>query len=68
MQEMLVCLVFGCKFKPTAKLFKIPYKLKTLEQPSVLVRQITVFTTKITSYKATILHLYGLACTAFSEH
>lgn len=64
LQEMLVCLAFGCKFKPTVKLFKIPYKLKTLEQPSAPVRQITVFTTKITSYKAnnTTLIWPGMHC------
>jgi len=66
LQEMLVCLVFGWKLKPTAKLFKISCKVKTLEQPSVPARQITICTTKITSNKATLLHLHSLVYTAYS--
>lgn len=66
LQKMLFCLVFLAE--NSVELFEIPCELKALNQPNVSVRQITDFTTKISSYKATILHLHCPACTACSEH
>lgn len=52
---MLVCLIFGCKFISTPKLFKIPYETQDPEQSNVPIREKIIVTTRIISYKVKIL-------------
>lgn len=65
LQKMLVCLIFGCKFISTPKLFKIPYETQDPEQSNVPIREKIIVTTRIISYKVKILWLH---CIAYSEH